>query len=367
MAGFTVGPGSDSTVLIRAVGPTLDAFGVPNSLPDPNVELYNGAGERIAENDDALARDAAMTALAGAFPLPPGSKDAALVVTLAPGTYTARVGGTGSGAVLLEIYAVSGTTARLVNLSVRARVNGAGDAVIPGLTIAPGSPSRRLLIRAIGPELGKLGVADPLMDPKLELFAGETRVSENDDWEIPVGLIAENPASLPAAFAQAGAFPLPPSSKEAAMVVTLAPGSYTLQVRGAGGGGGEVLVEIYEIPPVAPVTVQSFTIAKEKMGNRFFYRPQLQLIETTGLEPLTVVQLEFAMEEFGRAGRVPTWEMRKRMPAGSVQEIIDPNVYGAPEFEFDAALDASVVSLKITYLDGKGQWGSVSTFVLIPR
>jgi hypothetical protein len=51
IAGFNLGPGSDTTVLVRAIGPTLGQFGVPNPLLDPKLELYDGNGRKIAEND----------------------------------------------------------------------------------------------------------------------------------------------------------------------------------------------------------------------------------------------------------------------------------------------------------------------------
>jgi len=79
-----------------------------------------------------------------------------------------------------------------------------------------------------------------LADPRLEVFDGTTRVAGNDNWESP----------LAGTFAQVGAFALPPSSLDSAVVVTLAAGkSYTAQVSGVNGGTGEALVEVYELPP----------------------------------------------------------------------------------------------------------------------
>ena len=124
VTGITVGPGANKTVLLRAVGPTLGAFGVAGTLADPRLVLYNGAGAKIAENDDFNAGDAATFATVGAFQLTPGGKDAALVATVAPGSYTAEVSGTGAarGVTLVEVYEVGGGTTRLVNLSDRKSV-----------------------------------------------------------------------------------------------------------------------------------------------------------------------------------------------------------------------------------------------------
>jgi len=259
ITGFTIGPGASKTVLIRAVGPTLGVFGVEGVLSDPKLVLYNNAGAKIAENDDFLSSDAAAFASVGAFQLAVGGKDAALVATLAPGSYTAEVtgGGAARGVALVEVYEVSAGATRLVNLSTRAQV-GTGDGIlIPGITISAGSPPRRLLIRAIGPTLGGFGVAGVIADPKLELYAGATKIAENDNWETPVGVNTVAGPQLTTLFGRAGAFALAGGSKDAALLADLAPGNYTLQVSGVGGATGEALVEVYDLsepagPAVSP-------------------------------------------------------------------------------------------------------------------
>ncbi len=111
IGGFVVGGGGPVTVLVRAVGPTLQAFNVGGVLADPTLELYSN-GTRLQANDnwsDAAGASAVAT-LNGkvGFALPIGSKDAALFVTLAPGGYSAVVRGTGNtvGVALLEIYEI---------------------------------------------------------------------------------------------------------------------------------------------------------------------------------------------------------------------------------------------------------------------
>jgi hypothetical protein len=98
-----------------------------------------------------------------------------------------------------------------------------------------------VLIRAVGPTLGAVpfGLSGVLADPKLELFddAG-AKLTENDNWDATTG----------ATFSGAGAFGLSPGSRDAALVTTLFSGrSYTVQVKGADGGTGVALVEIYEL------------------------------------------------------------------------------------------------------------------------
>jgi hypothetical protein len=113
IAGFVVDApamGTTRTLLIRAIGPGLSAFGVPGVLADPRLTVYRG-DVRVGGNDD-WNRDSGATAGAftqfGAFALPHGSKDSALLVNLPPGAYSVHVGsGDGSsGVALVEIYEV---------------------------------------------------------------------------------------------------------------------------------------------------------------------------------------------------------------------------------------------------------------------
>ncbi len=109
--GFVLGGDTASTVLIRAVGPSLGAFGVERVLADPVLEVRTDTAW-LADNDDwsadatEQAYVAAATGRVGTFGLTEGSSDAALVVTLPPGAYTATVRGKGTatGIVLAEIY-----------------------------------------------------------------------------------------------------------------------------------------------------------------------------------------------------------------------------------------------------------------------
>ena len=79
-----------------------------------------------------------------------------------------------------------------------------------------------------------------MIDPKLDLFSGQTVINSSNDWG--------GGSTLATAFTNVGAFALPAASRDAALLVTLAPGSYTSQVSGVDGTGGVVLVEVYEVP-----------------------------------------------------------------------------------------------------------------------
>lgn len=246
------GNGTSGTkpLLIRGVGPTLGNFGVTGFLADPKVELFSGP-TKANENDDwnGNAQIAAATTQVGAFAFSStGSKDAALYNPgFATGSYSVQITGNngGTGVALAEIYdaTASGTygpsTPRLINVSARTQVGTGTNVLIAGFVI-DGLTSKTVLIRAIGPTLTGFGVPGALANPKLELFSGATKIDENDDWA--------GATSLGSAFLAVGAFPMPAASADAALLVTLPPGSYTAQVSGVNNGTGIALVEVYDVP-----------------------------------------------------------------------------------------------------------------------
>lgn len=253
IAGFVIGGTASKSVLIRAVGPGLAAFGLQGVLANPSIRVMRD-GAVVAENDDwGNATSAAAifntTARVGGFALANNSADAALLVTLPPGAYTAQVlGGTGSGVVLAEVYDASASPAaesqRLVNISTRGFA-GTGEDVLIGGFVVTGSASKRMLVRGIGPGLAQFGLGGTLVDPRLRVYRGTTLVAENDNWS---AVPAEATANAEAARVTGG-FTLPTGSRDAVLVLTLPPGTYTAQVGGADGTStGTALVEIYEIP-----------------------------------------------------------------------------------------------------------------------
>ncbi|MEY2879572.1 MAG: hypothetical protein RLZZ15_1952 [Verrucomicrobiota bacterium] len=249
IVGFTVGPGAAKPTLLRGVGPTLAAFGLTTALADPSIVLATGA--TIVQTNDNWAGDAAITAAAariGAFQFAPTSADAAILRTLAPGSYTLQVlPATGTtGVALGEVYdldpvdAETPPASRLRNLSARAQVGVGTELLVAGLTITGNLP-KRVLIRAAGPALAAFGVTGTLADPILEVFRGATSLGRNDDWLGATAIVT--------AAAQAGAFPFASlTSRDSALVLTLAPGSYSLQVTGFAGTSGVALLEVYELP-----------------------------------------------------------------------------------------------------------------------
>jgi len=111
--GIVIQGTTPKTVLIRAVGPGLAAFGVTGTLTNPRLRIYRGE-TLLHDNDDwSQAQNSSQVASAagsvGAFALTSGSRDSALLVTLPPGAYTAQVSGSdgGSGVAIVEVYEVN--------------------------------------------------------------------------------------------------------------------------------------------------------------------------------------------------------------------------------------------------------------------
>jgi len=252
ISGFVIGGNTSKSVLVRAVGPGLIPLGVNTVLPNPQITIMSG-GTVVASNDDWGSNAdpdaiAAAAARVGAFALASGSTDATLLTTLAPGVYTALVTGGGEGIALAEIYDASENPQadyqRLINISARGDVSSGDNILIGGLVITGNSP-KKVLIRGIGPTLATQGVAIPLADPVLQVFKGGTQIAANDNWSAD----ATAAADLADAATKTGAFALPAGSKDAAVILTLAPGLYTVHiVPAAGTAPGIAMVEIYEVP-----------------------------------------------------------------------------------------------------------------------
>lgn len=253
IAGYIVRNGS-KRVLARGIGPALTTFGVEGVLADPVLTLYNGAAE-VSTNDDWGAGPASLLADTAnqlkAFSLPAGSRDAALITTVDSGPQTLLLTGkdSGAGVALVELYdtgyvPLDTKSARFTNLSARAKAGLGADTLIAGF-ILQGTRPRNLLLRAVGPGLAKFGVSGFLPNPVLTVFSGATPVARNDNWG---DSDREQSMLCREATLATGAFPLEAASLDAAMLVTITPGSYTVQVSGSNNLTGIALLEIYEVP-----------------------------------------------------------------------------------------------------------------------
>jgi hypothetical protein len=255
--GYVVGggdPAGAKPLLVRAAGPSLAALGATGATPDPKLEIFVGAA-RAGENDNWGGTPGLNEAFAsvGAFGYAAASsRDAALTISRLAGANSLRVSGVGDavGLVLAEIYdatpafAFTAATPRLVNMSVLHPIPGGLTA---GFVIAGGG-SKTLLIRAAGPALAAFNVLGTVTDPQLHLYRGTAAVASNDNWETNSPGDTATAARLVAAFARVGAFGFPAGGKDAALLVTLPPGNFTVRASAASGAdAGLVLLEIYEV------------------------------------------------------------------------------------------------------------------------
>jgi hypothetical protein len=249
ISGFVISGLYPKRVLLRAAGPALTAFGLPRALANPKLRVYDSDGRVILENDDwAVAESAAATTQVGAFSLIEGSKDAAILATLNPGAYTIHViSSDPEGVALAEVYDASlnpnGDSQKLSNISTRGEVT-AGDGTLIGGFVVTGNSPAQVLVRGVGPSLSMFGLAGVLSDPRLRIYRGNDLIAENDDW----GSNGDQATSVKQAANEVGAFSLMNGSKDAALVLTVAPGVYTVQVTAAvGSSGGTALVEVYQM------------------------------------------------------------------------------------------------------------------------
>src|SRR6184192_3443419 len=206
IGGFIVQGSQPKRVIIRAIGPDLGAppYNVPNALADPTLELHDGTGALIASNDNwqhtiiggiitsDQVRDIMATRLA-----PRDPRESAIIADLPAGNYTAIVRGVNNttGVALVEVYDPSPETGSILgNISTRSFVQ-TGDKVMIGGFIVAGTEPKRVIVRAIGPELAHYGVPNALADPTLELHDGTgALIAYNDNWvrTIISGIITAN-------------------------------------------------------------------------------------------------------------------------------------------------------------------------------
>jgi len=244
IAGFIVT--TNSLLVLRALGPSLAAYGFAEVLTDPLLEIYDSTGKLIRSNDNW--RDSGFADDINNFGLAPTNDlESAIFIGVPAGNYTAVVraqGGSGWG--LVEVYnknfldaqrqTVVDPQGQTVNLSTRGLVQTGNKVLIAGLIIEPVPGSTRIVARALGPSLAAAGIAGPLPDPTLALYNAEgTLIDSNDNWRngradelTAVGLALSN-------------------DTEAAIFERLNPGQYTAIVDGKGSATGVALVEIYNL------------------------------------------------------------------------------------------------------------------------
>lgn len=252
-AGFVISGPSNSPkqLLIRGIGPALGGFGVSGFAIHATLTVFDAGGNVIATNSGGWSNNANANLIAataqsvGAFALAPGSGDAALLLSLPPGAYSAQVSDAdvGGGVALVEVYEADSSANRLINISTRASVGSGNNVEIAGFVVS-GSTPVTLLIRADGPALTAFGVPNALPAPALSVYnANGNLVASNVGWSAN-----SNAAQIVAEASAVGAFPLVPGSPDSALVLTLPPGAYTAVVSSQDGEPGIALVEVYQGP-----------------------------------------------------------------------------------------------------------------------
>lgn len=241
ISGFIITGTEPKTVMIRGIGPTLTAVGVPGALQNPTLTLFqstSGGNVQLEANDDWFESQADEKRATGLQPT--FSTESAILRTLAPGSYTAVVRGKADtqGVGVVEVYDLSATSnSKLANVSTRGFVQTGTNVMIGGFIAGhPSSANIPVIVRAIGPSLGAVGVPTPLPDPVLGLYnADGTLVIENDNWR------DTNEAAIAASgFA-------PSNNAESAILISRPAGNTTAIVRDKNGASGNALVEVYRL------------------------------------------------------------------------------------------------------------------------
>jgi hypothetical protein len=238
IVGFIVTGAQPKHVLVRAIGPSLTNFGVAGALPDPTLELHDGTGALLASNDNW--KDSQQAEIQATGIAPSNDLESAIARTLVPGNYTAVVRGKNdsTGIAVVESYDLNqAETSKLANISSRGFVSTDDNVIIGGFIVRPGGGTEtKVVLRAIGPSLSKLGVSGALQNPTLELHDGNgATIASNDDWkEIQQSAIESSGLQ-------------PTDDRESALIASLVPGAYTAVVRGKGNTTGVGLVELYNL------------------------------------------------------------------------------------------------------------------------
>jgi hypothetical protein len=254
IGGFIIQGSQMKRVVIRAIGPELTQHGVPDAMFNPTLELHDVSGAIIARNDNwqqtivgGIITSDQRADIRASGHAPTDGRESAMMVVLPPGNYTAIVRGTGdtTGVALVEVYDLTpAPDSTLGNISTRSFVQ-TGDNVMIGGFIVEGTQPKRVIVRAIGPELTQHGVPNVLADPTLELHNSTgALIASNDSWlhTIIGGIIR---ADQVRDIRNSGHAPTDP--RESAIIADVRPGNYTAIVRGVNNTTGVALVEVYDL------------------------------------------------------------------------------------------------------------------------
>jgi Alpha-galactosidase, CBM13 domain len=254
IGGFIVEGTQPKSVILRAIGPELSQYGIPNAMADPTLELHNATGALIASNNNwqttiigGIITSNQVQDIQNSGHAPTDARESAIKADLPPGNYTAIVRGVNNttGVALVEAYDLSPSLHSILgNISTRSFVQTA-DAVMIGGFIVQGTQPKDVIIRAIGPELSQYGIPNFLANPTLELHNGSgALIASNDNWQQTIigGIITQD--QVPNIQNSGHA---PADASESAIIANLPPGNYTAIVRGVNSTTGVALVEVYDL------------------------------------------------------------------------------------------------------------------------
>jgi serpin B len=348
-ATIMVGAGIDGSgqlpVLVRAIGPGLANYGVTGCLrAAPDLTLYDGT-RLLADANTVTAAAATAASYIRTFAARPPSGgdatgDAALVGMPSAGILSAHCTSSETSRVaMLEMYDVdpnaSATSAHFINFSGRGIADAGERTLVVGFSIA-GDGEVSVLLRGVGATLNQFGLTNVLNNPAITLYSGATIIATNDDWQSGS---ASMTAAIREAADHAGAFPLT-NATDAALLMTLPAGTYTLHVRSATSGAAPAVVlgEVYQVnvrPPAAdPTETFDAALSTNALGFDVYRRlaspgsPSNLIISPYSLETA------FSLAYVGAAGDTRT-EMAR------VLRLPDDNTAVAAGFaELDGALAA---------------------------
>ena len=254
IGGFIVHGTEPKRVIIRAIGPELTQYGVPNVLANPTLELHDRTGALIASNDnwwhtiiDGIITSDQRGDIRNSGYVPADGRESAIIAELPAGNYTAIVRGVNNtmGVALVEVYDLSPESNSILgNISSRSFVQ-TGDNVMIGGFIVQGTAPKRVIVRAIGPDLTQYGVPNVLVNPTLELHnSNGALIASNDNWRQTIigGMITSDQVRDIRNSDYA-----PGDGRESAIIAELPAGNYTAIVRGVNNMTGVALVEVYDL------------------------------------------------------------------------------------------------------------------------
>lgn len=239
IAGFIISGALPKKVVLRGLGPSLKVNGQPvtGRLVNPELALYDRSGALLQSNDNYKEGENS-AAIVQAGLAPRDDREAAILAELPPGAYTTVLRGVNetTGVGLVEVFDLAPAKAsELANLSARA-FNSTGDNVLISGLILRGDLPRRILIRALGPELKSQGVANAFEDTTVDIYdVNGAKIAGNDDWRQ-----APNAAEIEATGIA------PTDDREAAFLSAAPAGSYTCLARGKT-ESGVILLETYQL------------------------------------------------------------------------------------------------------------------------